>query len=235
VTASRLGLLHGFSLDGRVWRQQLADFPDAVAPDLPGFGARQIDGTADLSLLERIFDDAGASVLLGHSLGAAVAVELALRRPSRFSALVLANPLLLGRSGKIPCWPMCIERTRAGDLEGARAAWLADPLFGDMSPPLAAEVAEIVRGYGGGHWRGTTTTAYTVENPASRLSELTLPVLVVSAQRDLEGFRAMAEEYARLLPRAQLEILDAGHMAPYEVPERFNALLRRFLDRPEAA
>jgi pimeloyl-ACP methyl ester carboxylesterase len=234
VTASRLGLLHGFALDARVWRPQLAEFPDAVAPDVPGFGARQLEGAADLSLLERVFDEAGATVLMGHSLGAAVAIELALRRPSRFAQLVLTNPLLLGRSGRIPSWPVCIERTRAGDLDGARTAWLADPLFAEMPAPLAAEVGEIVRGYGGGHWRGTTTTAFTVDNPAARLAELTLPVLVVSAARDLEGFRAMAEEYARLLPRARLEVMDAGHMAPYEAPERFNALVRRFLDRPEA-
>lgn len=43
--------------------------------------------------------------------------------------LALVNPLLLGRSSNVAAWSTCVERAQAGDLEGARAVWLAFQLF----------------------------------------------------------------------------------------------------------
>jgi hypothetical protein len=48
----RIVFLHGVPLDGTVWRPQLEAFPGALAPDLPGFGSRQLEGEADLGELE---------------------------------------------------------------------------------------------------------------------------------------------------------------------------------------
>jgi 3-oxoadipate enol-lactonase len=186
---------------------------------------------AELEPLEQLLDEAGVTELCGHSFGAAVTIELALRRPERFRALVLTNPLMLGRSANIPSWPTAVERAKADDLDGARAAWLGDALFAELDPDTREEVRQIVADYRGGHWRGRTTTGFRFADPLPLLTRLEMPVLVVSAARDLPSFRAMAEDYARALPRARLEVLDAAHMAPSEVPERFNELLREFFQR----
>jgi pimeloyl-ACP methyl ester carboxylesterase len=219
--------LHGFGLDGRVWRAQREAFPRSIAPDVPGFGSRQVDGTADLGELEGEPRDAH---VVGHSLGAAVAVDLALRLEGRVRSLTLVNPLLLGRAGKIASWPTCVERAKAGDIDGARKAWLDDALFSELNPAARVETTAIVGDYRCAHWAGRTITGFRFTDPLEALAALELPVLVVSSQRDLPSFRAMADEYARVLPRAKLEVLDAGHMAPLEKPDAFNVILRAFID-----
>jgi 3-oxoadipate enol-lactonase len=222
-----LVFLHGFGLDGRVWRAQREAFPGSIAPDVPGFGSRQLEGTADLGELE---SDARDAHVVGHSLGAAVAVDLALRLEGRVRSLTLVNPLLLGRSGNIASWPTCVERAKAGDIGGARTAWLDDALFAELNPAARAETTAIVADYRCGHWAGKTSTSFRFTDPLQLLAALQLRVLVVSATRDLPSFRAMAEEYARVVPGAKLEVLDAGHMAPLEKPAAFDAILRAFIE-----
>ena len=218
--------LHGFGFDGRAWRAQLEAFPKSIAPDVPGFGSRQMEGAADLGELEEVARDAH---VVGHSLGAAVAVDLALRLEGRLRSLTLVNPLLLGRAGNIASWPTCVERAKAGDIDGARAAWLADALFARLDASARADVTKIVGDYRCGHWAGKTSTGFRFPDPLAPLAALGVRVLVVSSTGDLESFQAMAREYAKAVPGAKLEVLDAGHMTPMEAPEPFNALLRAFV------
>ena len=219
--------LHGFGLDGRVWRAQRVAFPRSIAPDIPGFGSRQRDGVADLAELE---DDARGAHVVGHSLGAAVAVDLALRLEGHVRSLTLVNPLLLGRAGNIASWGACTERAKAGDVDGAREAWLGDALFAELDRATRAEVTAIVADYRCGHWAGRTSTEFRFTEPLQPLAALGVRVHVVSSLRDLPSFRAMADEYARAIPGAKLEVLDAGHMAPFEKPAAFDAVLRAAID-----
>jgi pimeloyl-ACP methyl ester carboxylesterase len=80
----KIVFLHGLPLDGTVWRPQLHAFPSALAPDLPGCGSRQLEGEAHLNDLEPLVEGAH---LVGHSFGAAVAVDLALGRPDSVRSL----------------------------------------------------------------------------------------------------------------------------------------------------
>jgi pimeloyl-ACP methyl ester carboxylesterase len=222
LTVPKLVFLHGMALDGGAWRPQLDAFPGALAPDIPGFGSRQLEGVADLSELEATVE--GAHVV-GHSFGAAVATDLALRRSRSMRSLTLVSPLLLGRASNLSAWPLCVELAKAGDVAGARAAWLGCPLFDDVREQLRP----VMAGYRGGHWTGATRTDFRQPDPASQLGTLDLPVLVVSGTRDQAPFRAMAREYHEGLRNSRLEELDAGHLAPREHPDRFNALLASFL------
>ncbi|HEY6727114.1 MAG TPA: alpha/beta hydrolase [Polyangiaceae bacterium] len=215
--------LHGMALDGSIWRRQLDAFPRALAPDIPGFGSRQLEGQADLGELEPLVN--GAHVV-GHSFGAAVAIDLALRHRSSIRSLVLVNPLLLRRATNLAAWATCVERARAGDLEGARAAWLACPLFAGAR----AQAREAMAAYRGGHWTGAVQTAFSTPDPAPELERLTLPVLVITATRDQPAFQAMAREYHQALQGSRLVELDAGHMSPCECPAEFNAALRTFFE-----
>jgi pimeloyl-ACP methyl ester carboxylesterase len=227
----KIVFLHGLPLDGTIWRPQLDAFPGGFAPDIPGYGSRQLEGEAHLSELEPLVDGAH---LVGHSFGAAVAVDLALARPESVHSLTLVNPLLLGRSSNVAAWSSCVERAKAGDLEGARAAWLNCPLFDGARE----QVREVMDAYRGAHWTGATRTVFRVTDPAPQLKRLALPVLLITSTRDQPSFRAMAREYHELLPDSRLEELDAGHMSPCECPEQFNALLREFLDssrRPKSS
>lgn len=97
-------LLHGIGMSHRYFRRLqaiLARHGDTHAIDLPGFGStptpdRQLsvsdyaDHTA--ATLERM--GAGPAVVVGHSMGAQFAAELAVRHPASVSHLVLLGPVV---------------------------------------------------------------------------------------------------------------------------------------------
>lgn len=63
------------------------------------------------------------------------------------------------------------------------------------------------------------------------LSKVDCPVLWVTGARD-EKFTKLGEDAVGLLPAGRLEVVpDAGHRVPWERPEEFGAMVRRFLLR----
>jgi pimeloyl-ACP methyl ester carboxylesterase len=61
------------------------------------------------------------------------------------------------------------------------------------------------------------------------LRRLTVPTLVVWGDRDPVGGTKVAEATARLVPKAQLEVLPAGHVPWLGNPDRVSELLSRFV------
>ena len=68
------------------------------------------------------------------------------------------------------------------------------------------------------------------DDATARLPQLAVPALIVHGALDQLAPVAGADEMARLIPGAQVQIIpDAGHMLPYEQPEIFVDALSRFL------
>jgi pimeloyl-ACP methyl ester carboxylesterase len=103
-------LLHGWTLDNRLWRQQIADLPERLgAPvrmlafDLRGHGRSSATHGADATL-EQLGDDLaevlrqlvprGPVVLVGHSLGGMAIMEYAHRHAAAFARRVVGVVLV---------------------------------------------------------------------------------------------------------------------------------------------
>src|SRR6187551_3480299 len=123
-------LIHGAGASSAIWMMTLARvarFGHAVAIDLPGHGPSADDGARGLSLAR--YRDAvgelaatlclGPSLLVGHSLGALVAIEAALAWPDKVRALVLC-----GAGPRLPVDPELARLLR--DDPHAVIGWLAD-------------------------------------------------------------------------------------------------------------
>ncbi|MGQ9666241.1 MAG: alpha/beta fold hydrolase, partial [Anaerolineae bacterium] len=106
-------LIHGAGGSHLDWPAPLRRLPSArvYAPDLPGHGrsappAR--DSIGEYSAWTAGFIHAlqlPPAVLIGHSMGAAVALELTLQEPSRVRALVL-----IGAGARLPVSPIILEQ-----------------------------------------------------------------------------------------------------------------------------
>jgi len=234
-----LVMLHGFALDARMWRRQVEAFADdyrVLTIDLPGFGAQarelgEVDPAAEVA---RALDVARVdrAHFLGNSIGAAVAVDFALRFRDRVASLSLMGPLLLGRRTGIEAWSRCVALAAEGDRATAAEIWLDDALFEGVrhDEDLFEELRQIVLDYGGAHWTGRVTSRWSDPDPVPALRRLDVPALVVSGEMDIPSFLQMAEAYARTLPRARREIVQAaGHLPNLECPDAFDAVLRDFL------
>jgi pimeloyl-ACP methyl ester carboxylesterase len=125
--------LHGAGMDHTVWTLQTRWFAhhgrNVLAVDLPGHGRSNgsplasIEAMADF--VPALLDAAGATdaALVGHSMGALVALEATARHPARVRALGL-----LGIAATMPVHPKLLEAAAADDP--AAGAMIVDWGFG---------------------------------------------------------------------------------------------------------
>jgi pimeloyl-ACP methyl ester carboxylesterase len=240
-----VALAHGFAGSARNFRPQIRALRDrfrVVTFDARGHarspvegGAYTLDGFADD--FAAVLDAAGArrAVAGGLSMGAAVALRLALRRPERVRALVLASfPAGAGATGGVAAnagaFADAIERDGL-DAAGAEFVWGPRSGLGEAEARLVREgflehrPEGLVRTL-----RGVLAELPSVQQLDAELAGLDLPVLVVAGSADAAGMQS-ARSLARALPRAQFaEISGAGHVVNLAAPERFDMALRRFLE-----
>jgi pimeloyl-ACP methyl ester carboxylesterase len=134
--------LHGFAISGRTLMptaQRLTDVAQNVVPDMPGYGASeawdQTLGIPALAIaLEELLDELAFPkvVLLGNSMGCAVALELAHGSPDRVERLVLASPA--GGVHNQPFGRALVQLARDAVRESPRMATLAVPDYLKFGP-----------------------------------------------------------------------------------------------------
>ena len=235
-------LLHGWTLDHRMWAPQaagqLASEHFLVMPDRRGCGratappdlareAEDVIAIADFLGFERF-------ALLGLSRGAVVALDVARRHASRLTALVVSGaplPALVEREEVID-----LDRYRAlaaaGDLAQFRADWAQHPLMQTHGPEAAALAAAMLADYDGRDLLGGGGSARLGAPglPREAAAMLAMPVLSLTGAHDTPWRRACARALADVAPRARYaEIPHAGHLANADNPAAFDAAVSAFL------
>ena len=153
-TGQPLVLIHGFSLDTRMWNDQVEVFAEqyqVIRYDLRGFGQSALPTTVPYShpddlhaLLAYLGID--QAFILGLSLGGAVAVDFAVTYPDATAALIATDAALIGGYTWVEGRPSAGLRKQAqqAGLEAAKAFWLHHPLFAPArEKPAVAGAAEI--------------------------------------------------------------------------------------------
>lgn len=218
--------IHGAGFTGGCFAAQLAAFPDAAAPDLPGhLSPGEPDSIAAFAdfigeYVERqhLCDVA----LCGHSMGGAVALELALRRHPAVRAIVL-----LDSGARLRVAPAVFERLRADFRDGAR--FVSGFFFAEATQArLDWSVASMLRV--GQAQTLRDFTACDGFDALERLGEIGVPLLALTGEHDKMTPPKYAAALADRVPGAQTRILTgAGHFAMVERPEETNAQIAAFL------
>jgi len=209
------------------WGRTHADFNlalqgiDAVALDLPGFGATPAPAEAwgspeyAAAVAAAITDPV---VVLGHSLGGRVAVHLAAARPELVRALVLTGaPLIRGGTPARPSFAYRIGRTlhRRGLVSDARMERLRNKYGSEDYRAAQGTMRDV-------HVR-LVNEAYDAV-----LREITCPVELVWGDDDTAAPLDVAQTLADRLPKARLTVCPgAGHLTPLTVPDALRAALER--------
>ncbi|MGA3362173.1 MAG: alpha/beta fold hydrolase [Solirubrobacteraceae bacterium] len=242
--------VHG--LGGR-WQNWIENIPHVagerrvVAFDLPGFGRSQlprepISITGYAAALDRLCDllELESVVLVGNSMGGAIAAETALRYPARVKRLVLVSPAAISIRDFNPApaaaLMSAINRTPLGSPAGMRATIgrrrARHLAFATLlrHPTLIATdtLFELVGGRGAPGLTGATM-AMIANDLRGAFPSIATPALVVHGRDDMLVPVADSVWLAEQLPNARLEIFeDTGHLSMLERPVRFNRLLLRF-------
>ena len=240
-----LALVHGFSLDTRMWDDQIAPFAEryrVIRYDLRGFGKSALpteEAYRSADDLKALLDHLGIerAHILGLSLGGWVAINFALAYPAMTSALIPVDSVLAGyrfSPDYITLNRSIFSMGRQQGISAAREAWLRHPLFQPAleQPHVAPRLRQIIGDYSGWHWANHDPEASPQPPAIDRLASIGAPALVIAGERDLPDFQAIADILATRIPHAQKVIIPgAGHMSNMEAPAAFNSVVLQFLDR----
>jgi pimeloyl-ACP methyl ester carboxylesterase len=244
-------LLHSSAAGNRQWRklmEERAGKNRLFAVNLFGYGATsawpgerpmQFDDQANLVMAVAHFLPERFT-LVGHSLGAAVAMQAAGRLKGRLDSLVLFEPILfylLSKHGEQEAFAeidalrrACREGGEKGDLEtvarifieywSGHGAWdaTADERKARLLPTIPALIHE---------WGMVGTDG----PPLDSWKSIEAPVHVLSAADTRRPTRAIAEILRREYPQWQFQEVQAGgHTAPISRPDLVNPVIAGILD-----
>jgi len=240
-------LIHGFGASIYNWHRTIEPLAAAgfhvVAFDNRGFGFSDKPAhgysNADYARLVLALIDSlhlPDAVLVGHSMGGAIAAETALRGPSRVRGLVLVDAAGLGTRGAFG-----VRATRGPGIgpvaASLRSRWVTEQVlrstFADPSKVTAADVdqnyAAVAEPDFGRALRGVLRE-FRFDALRGRLAAIRVPCLVVWGDHDRLIPERFGRELARdLLRSAFIEVPKAGHDVPEEAPADFNRILIEFL------
>ena len=209
--ATPLVCVHGLAGSSRWWQPvagdleaagpvALLDLPRALSPDeLPGWVAREIEELA------------GPVDLVGHSLGALVALRVAAARPDLVRRLILiAPPGIQSRRSAIAYGPPVVATMlRARPRFLARAA----------TDAVRAGPRNLLRG-------GSHVAATDARSEAARVHT---PTLLVWGMHDRLTPSTIGREWLQALPDARLHVIeDAGHVPMVDSPSELVAAIGAF-------
>lgn len=237
--------LHASASSGAQW-QGLADYLRGryrvIAPDLPGYGVARLHRSRNFAdIADRVVGAMlGTSLsmhVVGHGLGAAVALEIAAARPDLVRSLTLIEP-------------MAFHLLRHGDNSDLELFSQLSDLAGRMITSVAtgrpneAMQAYVDFWYGDGAWNRTSAS---LRNSLARQAEraaqdlvaslvlarsatdwrrIRCPMLVVMGLESPVASLRVAEMVAEAIPAARLMMIsDAGHMAPLTDPHIIDPMI----------
>ncbi len=217
--------IHGSAGDAEIWRNQLKEI-GGYAIDLPNHGfsgkakIRSIDDYAHFvsELVSRI---SGSGIIVGHSLGGAVAQKVYLNHKEVVEALVLAST-----GARLRVLPKVLEGLKENPSETAK--FMADMAFrrkefvenfGKLFKERARILLEDL----------TLCNEFDLlDDFRSGKIKFNVPALAVVGENDLLTPPKYSEFFKAFGAEMKL-IENAGHMVMVENPEAFNRCLKEFL------
>ncbi|TQM57427.1 alpha/beta fold hydrolase [Humibacillus xanthopallidus] len=209
-----LVLLHGLGQSPIVWqdvvsalgagRPMTAPWMRGLKPKDPvGFDlAAAAGGVADDLELQGIRQ----ADFLGVSVGASVALRLAVERPELVGRLVLGSPLVRPSKGALRMQRLAMRLVPESKLVDA-----------GVSRPRMLAVLDALKGFDG----------------TESLRDVTAPTLLVAGGRDKAGIAA-AQQLAGLLAHSEVAVIEAaGSVLNADAPRELADLATRFLDLPD--
>jgi pimeloyl-ACP methyl ester carboxylesterase len=229
IAAPRPILIHGSGGDHRVWALQSARLAGSIAVDLPGHPEGTPLTTVEelaAAMVPAVESIPGPRALVGHSLGGAVALELAIARPDLVQGAVA---IASGARLTVPDAAMA----RAEEDFAAERDRLLQGFFADPDAPMAGRAREALDRAG----RGTLLADYAACRSVDlrgRLGAVRAPVLVICGGDDPLTPPHRGEELARELPMCRMMVIPrARHMPMAEFDETLNLWLAAYLARLE--
>ena len=224
--------LHGAGMDHSVWALQSRWFAhhgfSVLAVDLPGHGGSQGPALADIGAMAdwtaRLIAAAGAqrAALVGHSMGALVALETAGRHPDR-----VARMALLGAAAKMPVHPDLLAAAKVNshvaiDMVSLWGLGAPATLGGAKAPGLwmLGGAERLLEKAAPGVLHADLAACNAYETGAAAAANVACATTLILGERDQMTPLASGRSLAALIENARTIVLPgAGHMSMIERPD----------------
>jgi pimeloyl-ACP methyl ester carboxylesterase len=236
-----LVLVHGATVDSRMWKPQLAALGDeftVVAWDEPGAG-RSSDVRADFGLadyascLAALIDALalGAAHVAGLSWGGTVVLELYRHRPELVATMILVDTYA-GWKGSLPAEELRarvqlyrrVVAAPAGEFDPTPPGLFAGDPPAEFLPLLEAMAADVRR-----ESMRTALSLMAEADQRDLLPRIAAPTLLIWGELDARSPLSVARQFERAIPDTKLVVIPgAGHVSNLERPELFNDAVREF-------
>jgi pimeloyl-ACP methyl ester carboxylesterase len=238
-------LVHGVGMAQDIWRPQVATLArrfQVVTYDMLGHGGSDlppVDVTLDAyaAQLRALLDhlDLARADVVGHSMGALVALEFALSHPARIRSVAALNAVFQ----RSPEQRAAVQKRAAtlkteglaGSVGPTLERWFGDPVPADLQEP--AELTErLLRSVNPpGYARTYELFARSDSVHADRIPALAAPALFLTADGDHNSTPSMSHAMAALAPRGRAQVIEgARHMMTVTHPQAVNDALVVFLE-----
>lgn len=243
-------LLHGHSLDRRMWDSQTAEFSkyfQVIRIDFRGYGRSSSQSETHqfthLDDLLTVMDSLhiGQAHIVGLSMGAFVAGDMLALHPERMLSCVMASGGI--RHTKGPHQPMDsiesarrdreIEEVRAKGIETMKAEWIETLIAGGGSrrEEIRKPLTEMVGDWDGWQPLHKEVRMFWAEEAWQELQvrRPEVPTLILKGETELKG-KPLKPRELEFLPCGRAEVVpDCGHLMNMEQPELFNKIVLDFL------
>lgn len=228
-------LIHGAGANHQIWPADLRRLPGrtVLALDLPGHGrsagiglqsveaysAAVVSFLAELGLYQAVF--------VGHALGGAIALQLAVDFPQHVAALGLISSAayfnvpgeLLDHLSSAYTYPSGLQILRKLSFSAAAGAELVERSAAALNAARASVVC--------GDWKACAQF-----DLRERIGQIRAPAYIACGEEDRLTLSAYSRFLAGQIPSAALEIIpETGHMLILEQPKRLASGLGKFLEQ----
>ncbi len=233
----RIVLIHGVGLRAEAWNAQidaLSRHHEVLAPDLPGHCASDALPVAPglraySERIARLVDQ--PAVLVGHSMGAMIALDMAGRYPKQVQGVAALNAIFK----RSPVARAAVQE-RAAALDGISVSDPGAPLsrwFGDTPSPERTACRDWLTAADPHGYKAAYSIFATEDGPdETLLKNLSCPALFMTGGKEQNSTPAMSHAMANLAPNGTAQIVDdAAHMMPMTHPAEVNRALLGFAER----
>ena len=239
--------VHGAGMDHSVWPLQGRHFAyrgwNALAPDLPGHGQSEGELRSSIpALADWLWDliktlEAPTAHLVGHSMGALIALEVAARHRRKIAGIAL-----LGAAPRMPVHPALLEA--AGQTGPLAAELICDWGFGAPShigghkAPgswMLGHALRLLAASTGPCLQTDLAACNAYQEGMDAAAKVRCPTLIVASAADRMTPARQAAKLAEGIKGAKLVTLpDCGHMMMVEKPDATLEALVTFFERSTA-
>ena len=225
----KLIFVHGSGAYGDIWRYQTDYFPDSHAVNLPGHPHGQtlnsIEECADW--LRKYVKGRGYKdvVLVGHSLGGAIALMYALRYPQELKGIIV-----IGSGARLRVHPMFLAPCKEA-IKGDPREWyqLVEEIYRLTSEDYKREIIEKQKAIGPAVMLNDFLCCDKFDL-MDKVHEIKLPALIICGELDVLTPVKYANYLGAKLANSQVVILpQATHLAFAEKPETVNKTIEGFI------